>query len=834
MNEKIQKTVEEGQRLLKLQFPEFQGFPTPGERFSAAELTYKRKLSQMFRDWGKGLEDRIRVDSAEELTGALHDLFSQSIPGLGTVQNLTGWRATSDLFRDFLLKASSDTQVDFLELVHQMLQASEERSSAAKAAGDLAAWMRSHGQKPAQTKIWPTLFLFLWQPRDYIFIKPAFFDRMLARFDESPLGQGQILNAEDHLRVLEFCDRVKEQLEDWQPADMIDVQSFLWTMGYLEKSDADAPDASDRVDLLGTAKDVHDYLERARSTLREKGTWASWWTFGIDEKAPLKPPFFLYINVGGGQFPLRYRITEAVEVDKRADQSSPWPEHKEWEPDPGSLPTGQRIKTWFLVDQIEDLEPALTLGDFDFVEGLSDERNVLNQNRFGYVRLKTESNKVKEEPPEMQRPGPINCIYYGPPGTGKTYTMQQLRAQYSEAPRKVSSHEWLMKIVSDMTWRDAVAAALHELGPGAVRAAQISENRFIRAKAEVQGRERNINHAVWAVLQTYAPPECTNIGYRRRVEPFWFWKNDDGSWRLTEDWEETGSEVMAAIEQVKNGPDQSASPIERFEFVTFHQSYSYEDFVEGIRPVLNEEDDSGQLRYELRRGVFRRMCDRARNDPGNRYALMIDEINRGNISKIFGELITLIEPDKRAGGKNELWVRLPYSEDKFSVPTNLDIIGTMNTADRSLAHLDTALRRRFQFFELMPRPDVLKAVEFQGVQIDIPKMLKTMNARIEALYDREHMIGHAYFMGGAPLDEVFRDRVIPLLAEYFFEDWEKIRIVLGDDRVRDASLEFITLVEPERELLLERQRGGSMYQRNPRALENPHAYVKIYADPASL
>ena len=318
-------------------------------------------------------------------------------------------------------------------------------------------------------------------------------------------------------------------------------------------------------------------------------------------------------------------------------------------------------------------------------------------------------------------------------------------------------------------------------------------------------------------------------------------------------------------------------------FTTFHQSLSYEDFIEGIKP----ETIDGNVTYEVKDGIFKSICKNAfskeitsdnfevvyqklldeidnsvdnklvletlvhakeftiyKNSKNNirfhsntekayeavikkevlehylktgealdwapytksvanyiiekynyiqneaiepkKHVLIIDEINRGNVSAIFGELITLLEEDKRKGNKEHTEVKLPYSGDNFSVPNNVYIIGTMNTADRSVEVLDTALRRRFSFVEMQPKPDILSKVE----GVELKKLLKTINKRIEMLIDKDHQIGHSYFIGIQNIEDLkrtFKDKIIPLLEEYFYGDFGKIGLVLGGEFIKLAE-----------------------------------------------
>ncbi len=225
----------------------------------------------------------------------------------------------------------------------------------------------------------------------------------------------------------------------------------------------------------------------------------------------------------------------------------------------------------------------------------------------------------------------------------------------------------------------------------------------------------------------------------------------------------------------------------RIKFVTFHQSFSYEEFVEGFRPQLGEGSTT-KVKIVLKDGIFKQFALKAESKPQNRYILIIDEINRADISKVFGELITLIEEDKRTGAKHEVEVELPYSQTPFSLPPNLYIVGTMNTSDRSIALIDIALRRRFEFKEIAPNSAQV-AEDVDGIKLR--EVFQFINDRLEWFLDRNHLVGHAWLKGvksRQDINRVMYTKIVPLIAEYFHDDWKRVHAILGDGFIKRQVL----------------------------------------------
>lgn len=399
------------------------------------------------------------------------------------------------------------------------------------------------------------------------------------------------------------------------------------------------------------------------------------------------------------------------------------------------------------------------------------------------VQKNTEPEKMKKQ--RVKIPYALNTIFYGPPGTGKTYTLLNSIAKkyFFEKVGQLTDAERNADIVADLGWWEVAALCLLDMGNSA-KVPVIMAHPLMTAHLQNTASQRPTN-SVWGQLQIHTKDDCPNVKYSlaRRSEPKVFFKSQDPTWTVDRDLlKEVRPDLLERLEQYHSKP--KVTEIKRYQFITFHQSYSYENFVEGI---CAETDEDGNIRYDVKPGIFWKFCQQALNDPEHDYALFIDEINRGNVSGIFGELITLIESDKRG----ELHVILPYSKKDFFIPKNLYIFGSMNTADRSIDALDSALRRRFSFVEMVPKPELLSKPDSapKYLHIDLCALLKALNRRVEFLLDRDHKIGHSYFMniqaGSADeelarLKTAFKDQIIPLLEDYFYGNLEKVRMVLGE------------------------------------------------------
>lgn len=403
------------------------------------------------------------------------------------------------------------------------------------------------------------------------------------------------------------------------------------------------------------------------------------------------------------------------------------------------------------------------------------------------------NNNVKED--KNMSSQPLNQILYGPPGTGKTYSIQEyIQNLLSKNPGlNINSEEQkLNDIVKDLSWYTTIAISMYLNGKqNKYKVSDLMNQKIIKAFALTR-ENKNLRAALWAQMQIHTSEDCKTVNYTNRQAPFIFEKNENSEWYLTEDGIKYVEENLAdQIAQYK-APSNTRKIEDFYKFITFHQSYSYEEFVEGIKPKIDVNDDSSTISYEYNRGIFKEICQQANSDPDNKYLLIIDEINRGNISKIFGELITLIETNKRVRpnkernfentkvDKEQLLVTLPYTKSKFGVPSNLYILGTMNTSDRSIASIDIALRRRFKFIEMMPKPELVA-----DFGCNFKNIFEKLNTKIKILLDRDHQIGHSYFINTKyenadikTLKEIWFSEIIPLLNEYFYCDWEKLKLII--------------------------------------------------------
>ena len=634
--------------------PDFQDFEHPPLEFKVAEIDYRTSASQSARML---LKEHVLGNRTCQTDKEAREVVESVIK----VTNYFSSRA-KDFVAD-LCKSTGDWMA-LAGLLFACLRGSEAETWQGSLQ-ELLNWLQSKNLRASMTKILPTYFLFLWNPKDHFFVKADFVDRFLTLLGEAPLGRGTGLTVADYQRILDLCTEFRSHIADWKPHGNIDIHSLAWTI---------------------------------------------------------------------------------VGVQPRASGRS------------------------------ENLTVTLN-------------PQVVNAETVKTVVPMTQTSII-----------PLNLILAGPPGTGKTHALlTKYVPLFEEHVEQQPLDEFVFEHCAELSWHETCLIGLHLLGhPATVQ--QLLETEPVKARMKLRADKKYVTNTLWVGMANHTPESCPNVGVNRHFEPAMFWKNKDATWQLVEGIEAIAPDLITLAEQIRNY-EPTGTTVRRHEFVTFHQSYSYEDFVEGIKPemdVVDAEGETSQVQYTVQPGIFARMVRRAMADPLRPYALFVDEINRANISNVFGELITLLEPDKRMTFSQETgeWeggvrTKLPYThstrphEPLFGVPDNLHVIGTMNSADRSIALLDLALRRRFTFDEYMPDPAILAnhTVADDEAEVHLGQLLATMNQRIEYLYDRDHTIGHSYLMGIKTLEELehaFRRKILPLLQEYFYGDWHKIQMVLGD------------------------------------------------------
>lgn len=365
---------------------------------------------------------------------------------------------------------------------------------------------------------------------------------------------------------------------------------------------------------------------------------------------------------------------------------------------------------------------------------------------------------------------PTNVIFTGVAGTGKTHRLLQLQQLYDESV-DASWEAWRIQQVSHYGWCEVVCAVLL-LEDRLMTVPEMMRHPLVTDKATANKRNDNINQTLWVQLNKHAHPDSATVKSSQRSANYYFDKTETSQWFLLEEVKDTLrsqlSELLSLYQD--QGKQQQAENfvVTRSCLVSFHQSYGYDEFVEGIRPRINPQ--TGQMQYEIQQGAFLELCIKASNDPNHRYAMLIDEINRANTSQVFGELLSVIEPSKRAGGSTPMSVRLAYSGRQFTVPSNVDIYATMNTQDRSLAMLDTAFRRRFDFISCYPDSSVVTEVKDEsGEQVNLALMMQALNQRLLTLFGAEAQLGQSYFMNIDNIAELAKRlyrQVIPQVIEY--------------------------------------------------------------------
>jgi len=768
-------------------FPDFSTFDNPTDAYLQEERNYKEELRIIY---AKEIAPRLHPlpageDKLIQLGTDISLLFSCKLVSDNAPQNLVGWR-----YSEFAKKMDDAGQIAFAKAVSHL---TDKQLGLDVRIPDFIDFLHKHSEEGkcghAATRSLTTFFLFLSDPKTHFFVKTEEVIKLLKLFKLDKFNNDS-LAPEEYVRVQQLAEEIFQQLvkDGLAPRDMIDVQSFVWSALY-------SPPAAEQSER-GTEKRVQEPPFQLESDMLSY---------------PLNQ--ILYGPPGTGK-----TYTTAKRAVQICDGSSPG--------DRAALMN--RYRTLIDEKRISFVSFHQSFSYEEFIEGirpeLSEHADTEQEQLFYKVEdglFKKICSMARAAVDDLKRPkGMIENL------RGKNFFKMSVGGKYNpEVESFCFQNDYLaLGWGGDVNFSVLPKEKKWELARDAIKKLMVERDSYHADKS-------------FAVQAMYFFKDGVEIGDIVIVAKGLDQVQAIG--QVTGDYEYRPELIPGMgyehFRRVKWLIKDAAIPVEKILSKNFSQQSIYKinpsflkmDYLE--KTLICGNDAEGEKTVEP-------------------YVIIIDEVNRANISKVLGELITLIEPDKRLGRLNEVTVKLPYSREEFGIPANLYIIGTMNTADRSLALMDTALRRRFEFEEMMPEYDLLAGLEIGEIKIDA--LLKTMNQRIEALYDREHTIGHAFFIPlkqDASLDDlasIFSHKIIPLLAEYFFEDWQKIRLVLGDNQKADRpDAQFIleeeladngsTLFGNSTDLAMYGLDRGHQYVRNKDALTEPDAYIGIY-DSAAL
>jgi hypothetical protein len=571
--------------------------------------------------------------------------------------------------------------------------------------------------------------------------------------------------------------------------NLYDVEHVFWFDNEVKKSEGvpnqeDAKPVVEKVKtksqlvLIGTSKNALESYDRIKQAIADRGGWASWWSFtiGEDVKAHLRTPFYLFINIGGGKFPIRYKITDFSVSHGDEGLQSPWPEITDPEYT-GITRMGEKksviFKTWFKVSEIERDNPPLMLSDFEPADPWSNEKNLINQNAFGFAYLREKGATPMTLYPPIQYP--LNQILYGPPGTGKTYYTIDLAIKVIGKDTK--THEGNREIYQRLLGDQIEFITFHQ------NYAYEDFIQGLRPDLDKQGngalsfilKDGIFKRISDRALKNYKASN-PNFGNEKKVpfdkafkdfvHPIESGEKDEIEVPMTK----VSFHITGLTDKSISFRKQSGGTSHTLSISTLSEMYDKEDLlgIQGLTVYYKALLDI--LLVKGKESISDSPYETLKN-----YVLIIDEINRANISRVFGELITLIEEDKRFNQENEMITTLASGE-KFTVPPNLFIIGTMNTADKSIALIDIALRRRFVFEKMYPDPELITEKEYLH-------LFNELNNQIRESKGADFQIGHSFFRRSNgvqtfDLKDAMNKKIIPLLYEYFMNDGEAVDNIL--------------------------------------------------------